>query len=252
VNHEPIEDETLEGYLDKRGFINRICGPLIRSIRHSWQMYPLGFLFGLGFDTATEVALLGLSIMAGNQGFPSFLIILLPLMFVSGMSLLDTLDGILMIWCYGWAFVHPIRKIYYNMTVTLVSVLVAFIVGSIEVLSILQESLNLQGPFWDGINKIDFGILGGVIIGLFVFSLAFSTIFYRCKGYDRIGEEREIARQQKQKEEQSKEFQGEERSVEEENEETKIIVVNQTYSSEISDNPHDGHNHNNHNQDPSS
>jgi len=147
-------------------------------------MYPLGVLFGLGFDTASEVALLGLAATSGASHIPVAAILILPALFAAGMSLVDTTDGILMLGAYGWAYVKPIRKLYYNLNITLVSVLIAFAIGGVEVLSILAEKLGLHGGLWDWVGELDFGILGIGIIGIFALSWAVSTLIYRWKGYD--------------------------------------------------------------------
>jgi high-affinity nickel-transport protein len=151
-------------------------------------MYPIGVLFGLGFDTATEVGLLGIAAIEAGKGLPVIDIMIFPLLFMAGMSLIDTTDGILMLGAYGWAFVKPIRKIYYNMIITLVSVLVAVIVGGIEALSIVGGQLKLGGSFWDGIGSIsnNFGTLGYIIVGVFIASWAISTVVYKLRRYDEM------------------------------------------------------------------
>ncbi len=147
-------------------------------------MYPLGILFGLGFDTASEVALLGLAATTGATGLPVAYILLLPALFAAGMSLVDTTDGVLMLGAYGWAYVKPIRKLYYNLTITLISVLIAFVIGGIEVLSLVVERLGLHGGIWAAFSGLDFGLLGFAIIAIFVVSWAISTWIYRSRGYD--------------------------------------------------------------------
>ena len=149
-------------------------------------MYPLGFLFGLGFDTATEVGLLALSGTFAAQRVPFYVIVLLPLLFTAGMSLADTTDGVMMLGAYGWAFVKPIRKLFYNMSITLISVLVALLVGTIEVLQILGDKLNLSGGIWGFLGTLDFGAMGFGIIGIFVLSWGISTIVYRVNRYDEM------------------------------------------------------------------
>ena len=153
-------EEDLDILLSGGGFIARMFRPLFRTIRHSWQMYPLGLLFGLGFDTATEIGLLGLSAAGASQGMSLWSILVFPALFTAGMSLVDTTDSILMLRAYGWAFVNPVRKLYYNMTMTFVSVLVALIIGSIETLNLIGGKLELKGSFWEGIGAINenFGI----------------------------------------------------------------------------------------------
>jgi high-affinity nickel-transport protein len=181
-------DQTLDAFLANRGIMGRFFKPLVRMIGQSWQMYPLGLLFGLGFDTATEVGLLGIAALEAGKGLPIADILIFPLLFTVGMSLLDTTDGILMLGAYGWAFLKPMRKLYYNMNVTLVSVVVAVLVGGIEVLSILQSQFDLQGGFWTAVGGIsdNFGVLGFAIIGIFVVSWLVSMIVYRLRGYDEI------------------------------------------------------------------
>ena len=181
-------DEDFDMLLSKRGLIARLYRPLFRLIEKSWHMYPLGFLFGLGFDTATEVGLLGISAAEAGKGMSIWSILVFPTLFTAGMSLIDTTDGILMLGAYGWAFVKPIRKLYYNMTITFVSVLVALVVGSIEALGLIGDQLSLSGSFWRAIGSLNdnFGTLGYIIIGIFVVSWLVSFVVYRAKGYDRL------------------------------------------------------------------
>jgi high-affinity nickel-transport protein len=184
----PYKDEDLNMLLAGRGLLARLFRPVFGLIRHSWHMYPLGFLFGLGFDTATEVGLLGISATQASQGLSVWSILVFPALFTAGMSLVDTTDSILMLGAYGWAFIKPIRKLYYNMTITLVSVLVALLVGGIEALGLLQDQLDLKGYFWDGIGALNnnFGTIGYLIIGIFVASWIISAVIYRASGYDRL------------------------------------------------------------------
>jgi len=185
---EPYVDEDLNVLLAGRGLLARIFRPMFRMVRRSWHMYPLGFLFGLGFDTATEVALLGISATQASQGLPIWSILVFPALFTAGMSLVDTTDSILMLGAYGWAFVKPIRKLYYNMTITFVSVMVALLVGGIEALGLAGGQLGLQGPFWDGIGALNdnFGTIGYLIIAVFILSWIASAVIYRVRGYDRL------------------------------------------------------------------
>ncbi|MBC5824497.1 MAG: HoxN/HupN/NixA family nickel/cobalt transporter, partial [Candidatus Eremiobacteraeota bacterium] len=178
----------LEELLSQRGLMGRLFKPLLRLVRTSWHMYPIGLLFGLGFDTATEVGLLGIAAVEAGKGLPIYYILLFPLLFTAGMCLIDTTDGILMLGAYGWAFVKPIRKLYYNMNITLVSVLVALVVGGIEALSIVTGQLRLQGPMWSVVGNLsgNFGTLGFIIIGIFIASWAVSTVIYKIKRYDEI------------------------------------------------------------------
>ncbi|MDF5723775.1 MAG: HoxN/HupN/NixA family nickel/cobalt transporter [Rhizonema sp. PD37] len=182
------DDQSLDELLNQRGLLGRFFRPLFRLIDSSWKMYPLGLLFGLGFDTATEVGLLGISATQAAKGLSIWSILLFPALFTAGMSLVDTTDGILMLGAYGWAYVKPIRKLYYNLTITLVSVLVAVVVGGIEALSIISDQLELKGPFWDFIGELseNFGIIGYLIIGIFILSWLLSTIIYKVKKYDEL------------------------------------------------------------------
>lgn len=185
------KEEDLEALLAGRGFFARLFRPVFALIRRSWHMYPLGVLFGLGFDTATEVGLLGISAAQASQGMPIWSILVFPALFTAGMSLIDTTDSILMLGAYGWAFMKPIRKLYYNMTITLVSVLAALLVGGIEALGLVQAQFGLSDPFWDVIGALNdhFGMIGYLIIGIFAASWIISVIIYRLRGYDRLDAE---------------------------------------------------------------
>jgi high-affinity nickel-transport protein len=179
------DDKTLEDFLSNRGLVARALKPLLKVVGTSWNMYPIGMLFGLGFDTASEIAILGISATQGVHHMPITDILLLPLLFTAGMSLIDTTDGVLMMGAYGWAFVKPIRKLYYNLNITLISVLIAVGIGSIEGLQVLSGQLNWTGPFWDFVNNnLDFETLGYFIIGIFVVSWGVSTAIYKLRGYD--------------------------------------------------------------------
>ncbi|MDP9097194.1 MAG: HoxN/HupN/NixA family nickel/cobalt transporter [Pseudomonadota bacterium] len=184
----PYIDEDLNILLAGRGLLTRLFRPMFRVIRRSWHMYPLGFLFGLGFDTATEVGLLGISATQASQGLSIWSILVFPALFTAGMSLVDTTDSILMLGAYGWAFVKPIRKLYYNLTITFVSVVVALLVGGIEALGLAGEQFELTGSFWDGIGTLNnnFGVIGYLIIAVFVVSWMTSAVIYRVRGYDRL------------------------------------------------------------------
>ena len=180
-------EEEIDAYLNQRGFFARIFRGLFKTIDKSWKMYPVGFLFGLGFDTATEIGLLAISGTFAAQHVPFYVIMLLPLLFTAGMSLADTTDGVMMLGAYGWAFVKPIRKLFYNMSITLISVLVALLVGSIETLQIISSQLKLSGGFWNFFTNLDFGVIGFGIIGIFVVSWGISSIIYRVNKYDEMG-----------------------------------------------------------------
>jgi nickel/cobalt transporter (NiCoT) family protein len=182
-----IEDDV-DRLLAQRGLLGRLFRPLFVLIERSWHMYPLGFLFGLGFDTATEVGLLGISATQAAQGLSIGSILVFPALFTAGMSLMDTTDSTLMVGAYGWAFVKPLRKLYYNMTITFVSVVAALIVGGIEALGLIGDKLALQGAFWDAIGALNdnFGALGYGIVTFFVASWLVSFAIYQARGYDRL------------------------------------------------------------------
>jgi nickel/cobalt transporter (NiCoT) family protein len=184
----PLSEQDLDMVLARRGFLGRIFRGVFRMIERSWHMYPLGILFGLGFDTASEVGLLGISASQASQGISILSLLIFPALFTAGMSLLDTTDGVLMLGAYGWAFFKPVRKLYYNMTITFVSVVAALAIGGVEALGLIGEGLSLRGGFWDSVGNVNdsFGVLGFVIVGLFMLSWLISFIIYRIKGYDRI------------------------------------------------------------------
>jgi high-affinity nickel-transport protein len=183
-SYDDQSPETLMG----GGIMARLFRPLFRMLSSPWHMYPMGFLFGLGFDTATEVAVLGISAAAAAKGLTVGAMAVFPVLFTAGMTLVDTTDGILMVGAYGWAFIKPIRKLYYNLTITFVSVIVALIVGGIEAVGLVKVQLNLSGGVWDFVGSLNdnFGTLGFVIIGVFVLSWVGSVIFYRINGFDRL------------------------------------------------------------------
>jgi high-affinity nickel-transport protein len=161
-------DEELEEQLAKRGLMNRFLGPLSRRVDTPWKMYPVGLLFGLGFDTATEIALLVLAGSAVVSGLPFYAVLSLPLLFAAGMSLFDTADGCFMNFAYDWAFARPVRKVYYNMTITGLSVFVAFFVGAVEVLGLIAQQTHLSGGFWGFMQDFNINTAGFVIVGMFV------------------------------------------------------------------------------------
>jgi high-affinity nickel-transport protein len=162
------DEEELEQQLNSRGFLMRFFGPLARSIDTSWKMYPLGILFGLGFDTATEIALLVLAGTSVAAGLPFWALLSLPLLFAGGMSLLDTIDGSFMNFAYGWAFSRPVRKVYYNLVITGLSILVAVFIGGLEVAQVFSQQLRLSGGFWDYANGFNLNRAGFLIVGIFV------------------------------------------------------------------------------------
>ncbi|MGH8127146.1 MAG: HoxN/HupN/NixA family nickel/cobalt transporter, partial [Gammaproteobacteria bacterium] len=170
----------LEEMLAKRGFINRLFGGRLQKfINHSWQMYPVGFLFGLGFDTASEVGLLALTAGASAGNLPVPAVLALPILFAAGMSMMDTTDGVLMCKAYNWAFINPLRKIFYNITTTGLSIGVALVIGTVELVQVLVSMLNLKGPVFDYIGNISLGSLGYVIVGLFVLAWAGSVAVWK-------------------------------------------------------------------------
>jgi nickel/cobalt transporter (NiCoT) family protein len=181
-------EEDLNHLLAQRGVLGRLFRPMFRLISRSWHMYPLGFLFGLGFDTATEIGVLGIAAAQASKGLPIWSIMVFPALFTAGMSLVDTTDGVLMLGAYGWAFTKPIRKLYYNLTITFVSVLVAVLIGGIEALGLLADRLSLEGPFWLYIGTLNdhFGSLGYLIIAIFVVSWLVSITVYRLARFDRV------------------------------------------------------------------
>ena len=161
------DEDEVERRLAERGFMNKILAPLARRVDEPWKMYPLGVLFGLGFDTATEVGLLVVSGTAVAGGLPFWAIISLPLLFAGGMSLFDTIDGCFMNFAYGWALSTPARKIYYNLIITVVSVAVAVVIGTIEILSLVGTQLHAGGPVLGAVTSIDLNVLGFVVVGVF-------------------------------------------------------------------------------------
>jgi nickel/cobalt transporter (NiCoT) family protein len=184
----PYVEEDLNLLLANRGFLSRIFRRIFSLVNTSWHMYPLGLLFGLGFDTATEIGLLGISAAEASRGLPLVSILVFPALFAAGMSLVDTTDNVLMLGAYGWAYVKPIRKLYYNMTITFVSVVVALIVGGVEALGLIGGQAGLQGGFWDFVARLNdnFGMLGYCIIAIFALSWIVSIAFYRLQGFDEI------------------------------------------------------------------
>ena len=181
-------EDSFNILLNNRGLIARLLRPLFRLVNQSWQMFPVGFLFGLGFDTVTEVSLLTVAATEASKGLPVWSILAFPALFSAGMSLIDTTDGILMLGAYGWAFVKPIRKLYYNLTITIVAAVVAILIGGIETLGLIAGELNLKGGLWDWLNALNnnFGILGYSIIGLFAAVWLVSFIVYRVNKLDDV------------------------------------------------------------------
>ncbi len=185
---EKIIDEDLDALLAGRGLLARIFRPVFRVVSRSWHMYPIGFLFGLGFDTATEIGLLGISATQAAQGMSSWTILLFPALFTAGMSLMDTTDSVLMTGAYGWAFINPIRKLWYNLTITAASVVVALFIGGVESFGLIGDKLGLEGAFWTAIsglndNLTDFGF---AVVGIFIASWIVAAVIYRAKGFDNL------------------------------------------------------------------
>jgi high-affinity nickel-transport protein len=183
---EVHDEKEIHHHLATSGVLARIFAPFLKAVSQSYHMYFVGFLFGLGFDTASEVGLLSISATTGATGVPIWETLLLPLAFTAGMAAIDTLDGVLMLGAYGWAYLKPVRKLYYNMIITLMSVIIALVIGGIEALQIMIEEFGWHGGIVDGIRNIDFGSFGYIIILAFVISWLFSAIVYRWKGYDNI------------------------------------------------------------------
>jgi nickel/cobalt transporter (NiCoT) family protein len=180
-----FDRDGLEHELVSGGLMTRLFGRIFRVIDHSWQMYPVGFLFGLGFDTASEVALLAISAGAAAQGVPFAAVVSLPLIFAAGMSLMDTMDGAFMSKAYSWAFASPIRKVFYNLTVTSLSVFVALFVGVVELAQVSIQALDLRGPVFSGIASLDLvGKLGYVIVGAFAVTWGAAFVIYKVRRID--------------------------------------------------------------------
>jgi high-affinity nickel-transport protein len=178
-------EQQLEEQLDKRGLMNRVLGKLTKTVTKPGQMYPIGVLFGLGFDTATEVALLVLAGGAAGAGLPWYAILCLPILFAAGMSLMDSIDGSFMNFAYGWAFSKPVRKVFYNITITGLSVAIAAVIGTIELGGLIASELNLSGAFWNWFENININILGFVIVAMFIATWAIALSVWR---YGRIEE----------------------------------------------------------------
>jgi nickel/cobalt transporter (NiCoT) family protein len=172
-------EAELEAQLQARGLMYRFFGRFMKSINHTWQLYFVGIVFGIGFDTATEVVLLAATAYAAIQGLPFFAVLALPFMFSGGMMLFDTLDGCFMNFAYGWAFARPVRKVYYNLVITGLSIGAAFIIGTIEILGILTTEFHLSGGFWDTMANFNINVAGFCIAGLFVLVWAVALVYWR-------------------------------------------------------------------------
>ena len=189
---EPIPEHELDRLLSGRGFLARVFRPLFRIVSRSWQMFPIGFLFGLGFDTATEITLFALAATQVSGGASFATVMIFPALFTAGMTLIDTTDSMLMVGAYGWAFLNPLRKIWYNLTITAISVLVALLIGGVEALGLIADKLELGGRFWTVIGNLndELGNFGYLVIGIFVGSWIVSYLIYRWQGFDQPAVER--------------------------------------------------------------
>jgi len=177
-----LDQAGLDWLAERRGFMNRYFHRLFKLVTEPWQIYPVGVLFGLGFDTATEVALIAMSVGVGiSVSVPLYYVLVLPLMFTCGMVLVDTTDGVAMRMAYGWAFIDPLRKVYYNLTVTVISVTVAWALGSMELLHVLSAELGLSGWFWSGLASLDFETTGCIVVAIFVASWVISLAYWRLR-----------------------------------------------------------------------
>ncbi|KAI8882138.1 transition metal uptake transporter [Backusella circina FSU 941] len=192
VKREGVYTELdLEDYLNNRGILGRFFRPVFRFVNASWKMYPLGFLFGLGFDTSSEITLLGITAVQGANGMSMWLIILLPLLFASGMALIDSLDSMLMLFTYTWAYINPVRKLFYNLTITTISVVVAIVVALIEFFSLIGEQLGLDNGWWRFWYFLadSFEWIGIIIVGAFIVTWVISKIIYQVNGYEDLERE---------------------------------------------------------------
>jgi high-affinity nickel-transport protein len=182
-----LNQQELDNLLENRGFMNRFFHSLFKVINEPWHIFPVGLLFGLGFDTASEVALIAISVGIGvSTNIPLYYVLILPLLFTCGMVTVDTADGVAMRVAYGWAFLNPIRKIYYNLTVTVISVLVAWAIGTVELLQVLSNELNFNGLFWNWVNTLNFEMIGFGIIAIFAVSWLVSYGYWQYKQYNKL------------------------------------------------------------------
>jgi nickel/cobalt transporter (NiCoT) family protein len=183
---EELRDEDLDTVLAQRGWLSRLFRPLLRLVSRSWHLFPIGVLFALGFETASEISLFGLSAQTSNE-VSVWSILVFPSLFAAAMTLVDTADGILMLGAYGWAYVKPVRKLLYNLTITSVSVVVALVIGGIEALGLIADRFGSEGGFWQAIAGLsaNLGTLGYVIVAVFAASWGASMLWYRIMRYDR-------------------------------------------------------------------
>jgi high-affinity nickel-transport protein len=179
MRHGEYDEAALEDQLNRRGLMNRLLGGVTRAVSKPWHMYPVGLLFGVGFDTATEIALLATAGAAAAGGLPFYAILCLPILFAAGMSLLDTIDGAFMNFAYGWALSKPVRKVFYNIAITWLSVVVALAIGGIELTSVLADKLGLTGQPWDFVASLDLNYVGYAIVALFVLTWAVALAVWR-------------------------------------------------------------------------
>lgn len=185
IRRGKVDESELNELLENRGFLNRYFKGLFRIVSKPWQIYPVGLLFGLGFDTASEILFFAIAVSFGvSSAVPIWWVMILPVMFTLGMVLVDTTDGVTMLLAYGWAFVKPLRKVYYNLTITIISVMVAFVIGGVELLQVLSGEFGLQGPFWSWLAQIDFETIGYGIIAIFAVSWLVSIALWRYKRFD--------------------------------------------------------------------
>jgi len=178
MRHGEYDEAELERQLENRGFFYRIFGRWTKAITKEWQLYPVGVLFGLGFDTATEVALLATTALLASQHIPWYAIMCLPVLFTAGMTLMDTTDGLFMNLAYGWAFFNPVRKVYYNLAITGLSVAICFFVGGIETLSLFAPGAKGHG-FWALVNRFNLNTAGFVIVGMFILTWLAALLIWR-------------------------------------------------------------------------
>ncbi len=179
LRHGRYSEAELEQQLQARGMMYRFFGRFMRSIQHSWQLFFVGMVFGIGFDTATEVVLLTATVYAATSALPFYAVLAMPLLFAGGMTLFDTMDGCFMTVAYGWAFARPVRKVYYNMIITGLSIAAAFLIGTVEIFGLLSTELRLRGPFWDFVTGFDINKAGFTIAGLFVIVWAGAIAVWR-------------------------------------------------------------------------
>jgi len=184
---EPVAEHELDLLLSGRGLLARLFRPLFRMVSRSWQMLPVGLLFGLGFDTATEISLFTVAASQASGGMTFGTVMIFPALFTAGMTLVDTTDSVLMVGAYGWAFLNPLRKIWYNLTITAISVVVALMIGGIEALGLIAGKLRLEGSFWDLVGDLNqvLANFGYLVVGVFIASWAISYLIYRWQRLDR-------------------------------------------------------------------